>query len=129
MRLKARSSPDDQHQSEGGDKLAEPEWRPWSRMMGKRKQRQRKHDIGARRAEKTPADLRSHVEAGISPRQPAQKYLSYRHHRIQMSARYRPESENQCGECGRCGNRVGEESQSHIAPGKTVTHDAGAHDG
>jgi hypothetical protein len=46
-----------------------------------------------------------------------------------MSARYRPESENQCGECGRCGNRVGEESQSYIAPGKLVTHDAGAHDG
>src|SRR6266481_407092 len=96
MRLKARASPDDQHQSEGGDKLAEPEWRPCSRMLGK--QRKRKHHVGARRAKNASADLRSHVEAGISPRQPAQKYLSYRHHRIQMSARYRPECENQCGE-------------------------------
>src|SRR4030081_421123 len=112
MRLKARASPDDQNQSECGDKLAEPEWRPCSRMMGKGKQRQRKHDVGARRAENASADLRNHVEAGLSPCQPARKCFSDRHHRIQMSARDWPESENQCGECGRCGNRVGEESQS-----------------
>src|SRR3981189_1025456 len=107
MRLKTRASPNDQNQSEGGDKLAEPEWRPCSRMLGKGKQRQPKHDIGAHRAENASADLRNHVEAGLSPSQPAQKRLSNRHDRIQMSARYRPEGENKCGERSRCGNSVG----------------------
>src|SRR5216684_1654200 len=111
MRLKARASPDDQNQSECGDKLAEPEWRPCSRMMGKGKQRQGKHYIRARRTENASADLRNHVETSLSPRQPAQKCLSYRHYRIQMSAGNRPESENQCGERSRCCNRVGEQSQ------------------